>query len=87
MMLGRNAIPPAACLIALCALAGCGSYQQSGTAARGGYQWTALHRQDVQTVAVPIFTNTDFARGDEFALTKALVTQIEQRTPYKVVDR
>jgi hypothetical protein len=38
-------------------------------------------------VAVPIFTNIDFARGDEFTLTKAVVTQIEQRTPYKVVSR
>ncbi|MGC4033010.1 MAG: LPS assembly lipoprotein LptE [Tepidisphaeraceae bacterium] len=36
---------------------------------------------------MPIFTNVDFARGDEFTLTKAIVTQIEQRTPYKVVDR
>jgi len=66
---------------------GCG-YQQSGTGGSAStYRWTSLYRQDVQTVAVPIFSNIDYARGDELALTKALVTQIEQRTPYKVVDR
>jgi hypothetical protein len=73
--------------LSLAALAGCAGYQQAGTGSRGSYQWTSLYRQDVQTVAVPIFTNVDYARGDEFTLTKAIVTQIEQRTPYKVVDR
>ncbi|MBC7784532.1 MAG: LptE family protein [Burkholderiales bacterium] len=68
-------------------LTGCADYQQSGTGARGGYKWTSLYRQDVRTVAVPIFTNIDYSRGDEMALTKAIITQIEQRTPYKVVDR
>ena len=75
-------------LLFLVALAGCG-YQQSGDGSIGssGYQWGSLYRQDVKTIAVPIFTNVDFNRGDEFTLTKAVVTQIEQRTPYKVVDR
>ncbi len=68
-------------------LSGCAGYQQSGTGSQSGYQWSSLYRQDVQTVAVPIFTNIDFSRGDEFALSKALVQQIEQRTPYKVVSR
>ena len=31
--------------------------------------------------------HVDFARVDEFTLTKAVVMQIEQRTPYKVVSR
>lgn len=67
---------------------GCG-YHQSGEAASngGGYQWSSLYRQDVSTVAVPIFTNKSFRRGDELLLTKALVSQIEMRTPYKVVSR
>ena len=70
-------------------LAGCGGYSQNGDGSTGtpGYQWSSLYRQDVRTVAVPIFTNVDYRRGDEFELTKAVVTQIEQRTPYKVVDR
>ena len=38
-------------------------------------------------VAVPIFKNKDYHRGVEFALSKAIVNQIEMRTPYKVVDR
>ncbi|HEX8340801.1 MAG TPA: LptE family protein [Tepidisphaeraceae bacterium] len=71
----------------LALVAGCQGYQQSGAGGGGNYAWSSLYRQDVQTVAVPIFTNVDFARGDEFNLTKAIVTQIEQRTPYKVVSR
>ncbi|GIW75765.1 MAG: hypothetical protein KatS3mg104_0828 [Phycisphaerae bacterium] len=68
-------------------LNGCQGYQQSGSGTGQGYQWSSLYRQDIRTIAVPIFTNVDFSRGDEFALTKALIMQIEQRTPYKVVDR
>jgi hypothetical protein len=67
-------------------LCGCAGYQQAGEGSSGGYQWSSLYRQDVKTVAVPIFTNIDFSRGDELALTKAVIMQIEQRTPYKVVD-
>ena len=65
-------------------LAGCG--YQSGDSV-GSYEWKSLYRDDVATVAVPIFTNKSFRRGDELMLTKALVTQIEARTPYKVVSR
>lgn len=68
---------------------GCG-YQQSNnpnSPQTKGYQWRSLYRQDIQTVAVPIFTNKSFDQGVEFTLTKALVNQIESRTPYKVVPR
>jgi hypothetical protein len=58
--------------------AGCGS---------SGYQWETTYRRDIRTVAVPIFRNKSFRRGDEFALTRALVQEIEARTPYKVTDR
>lgn len=76
-------------LLAPLLLIGCADYQQSGDGGTGtsSYQWGSLYRQDVKTIAVPIFTNVDFTRGDEFTLTKALITQIEQRTPYKVVNR
>ena len=81
----RRAIP-ILCLV----LAGCG-YQQAGSydesAARSGYRWASLYREDVQTVAVPIFTNRDFRRGVEFRLTKALVNQLEANTPYRVAPR
>ncbi len=83
----KNPCHVVACIALL--LTGCGGYSQTGDGSTGtsSYQWSSLYRQDIRTVAVPIFTNIDFARGDEFALTKAVVTQIEQRTPYKVVDR
>src|SRR5436305_1630796 len=57
------------------------------TAGGGGYHWKSIYRQDIRTVAVPIFKNNDFQRGVEFALSKALVNQIEANTPYKVVPR
>ena len=78
-----------ACIFCILALSGCG-YDQSGNfnqPAKGGYQWHSLYREDVQTVAVPIFTNRDFRRGMEFKLSKAVVNQIEAHTPYKVVAR
>jgi len=64
----------------LLALSGCG-YQS------GDYEWRSLYREDVQTVAVPIFTNKDFHRGVEFALTKAVINQLEASTPYKVIPK
>lgn len=51
------------------------------------FKWPSLYRQDVRTVAVPVFTNRTYYRGVEFNLTKAIVNQIESRTPYKVVPR
>ena len=71
-------------------LAGCG-YDRSGAnydqPAKGGYQWHSLYREDVQTVAVPIFTTKAFRRGVEFKLSKAVVNQLEAHSPYKVVAR
>lgn len=75
-------------------LSGCG-YQWAQTSTgpgafgpdSGQQGWTGLYRQDVKTVAVPIFTNRTFYRGVEFNLTKAVINQIESRTPYKVAPR
>lgn len=67
-----------ACVIAL--LAGCSS-------SKDGYHWSSTYRPEYKTVAVPIFTSKDYARGVEFTLSKALVNQIEANTPYKVVAR
>ena len=79
---------------ALIGLAGCGYTQvdysgESSVAADGTTvsKSRSLYRNDVRTVAVPIFTNRSFRRGLEFALSKALVNQIEADTPYKVVPR
>ena len=67
-------------------LTGCG-YSTPGSEPVGGYQWHSLYPEDVKTIAVPIFTNKSFRRNLEFQLTKALVTQIEAKTQYKVVAR
>lgn len=52
-----------------------------------GYASMTVFRDDVRTVAVPIFENHTFVRNVEFDLTDALIKEIESRTPYKVVDR
>lgn len=73
----------------LLTLSGCGYSHNGdfGKPTQGAYQWHSLYREDVQTVAVPIFTNREFARGVEFNLSKAIINQIEAHTPYKVVPR
>ena len=75
----------AAQLALLLLLAGCGYHNNSGSS--DGYHWSSTYRRDVRTVAVPIFTSVSYQRGVEFALSKALVNQIEAHTPYKVVPR
>ena len=85
----RTTISLALVACALLLAAGCG-YKGGGGGAdddEGGYQWSSLYRQDVRTVAVPIFTTTSFDRGVEFNLSEAVVKQIEATTPYKVVPR
>jgi hypothetical protein len=82
----RHCSTTAALFLCTLLLVGCG-YTTVGDSPSGGYQWRSLYREDVRTVAVPIFTNKDFRRGVEFSLTKALIQQIEAQSPYKVVDR
>jgi len=74
------------CFIAPLLLAGCG-YSGVGSEPKGGYQWHSLYREDVKTVAVPVFTNKDYNRGLEFSLTQAVIKQLESKSPYKVVPR
>jgi hypothetical protein len=73
-------------LLAPLLLTGCG-YNSGGAKVESGYHWSSLYRPGVRTVAVPIFTTSDFARGVEFGLTKAVINQMEANTPYKVVPR
>ena len=72
-------------LAPLLLIAGCG--YQSGAGADSGYHWDSLYRPGVHTVAVPIFRTSDYTRGVEFAVTKAVINQLEANTPYKVVAR
>jgi hypothetical protein len=75
-------------VLALFALAGGCGYQQSGVYEHEapGYQWHSLYREDIQTVAVPVFTNRSYRHGDEIELTKAIIKEMEAHTPYKVVS-
>jgi hypothetical protein len=78
-------------VLLLAPLAGCGynnGYSGVGDEPKNQwYQWRSLYREDVRTVAVPIFKNKDYRRGVEFSLSKAIVNQIEMRTPYKITSR
>ena len=91
----RNTVlAPLACAAALI-MSGCGYSRGAGAAgdssgsgsASTGYQWRSLYRDDVRTVAVPIFTNRSYRRGVEFSLSRAIVNQLEATSPYKVVPR
>src|SRR5438309_1937667 len=79
---GRKTVRSVALLLIVAALEGCGY-----TPIQSDYHWNSLYRPDVRTVAIPIFQSTDYHRGVEFQLTKALVNQLELHTPYKVVPR
>jgi hypothetical protein len=87
-----KSIHPIRCTVLLAFIgAGCG-YTTGGGAglgvdrdSGGGYTQASLYRQDIRTVAVPIFTSKSYYRGVEMQLTQAIVQQIESTTPYKVV--
>jgi hypothetical protein len=50
-----------------------------------GYTTRPNYDCSIHTVRVPIFKNVTFWRGLEFDLTRAVVREIEAKTPYKVV--
>ena len=66
----------------LFSLSGCGyTWSDNGNsfAPQPSVESNSIYRQDVRTVAVPIFTNQTFSRGVEFALSKAIVNHLEAR--------
>jgi len=65
------------CLLPSCA--GDGNFTLLGYTTKPNYDCA------IRTVRVPIFKNLSFRRGLEFDLTAAVVREIEQKTPYKVV--
>src|SRR5439155_23587291 len=83
---GANVNREAWCILALMCL-GCGYSKPGDPSANSWYQWKSLYREDVRSVAVPIFKNKTYERGVEFSLSKSVVNQIEMRTPYKVMPR
>ena len=86
---GSFALRPVSVVLtsALLLLGGCG-YQAAGIGdpdPKSGYQWKSLYREDVQSVAVPVFANRTYRRGLESDLTTSVIQQIEEHSPYKVV--
>ncbi len=51
-----------------------------------GYATQSLHPGGVKTVAVEVFENESYRRGDELTLTHAIVQEIEKSTPYRIAD-
>jgi hypothetical protein len=55
-----------------------------------GYSPAPNYRSDIRTVRVPLFKNMTYRdstrQGLEFDLTRAVIREIEQKTPYKVVS-
>ncbi len=50
-----------------------------------GYQVGPVHTNHIRTVRVPIFKNRTYRLGLEDDLTRAVIKEIEGKTPYKVV--
>jgi hypothetical protein len=83
-----NLLPTVSCLLLL---VGCG-YQHNGSfegasSGQSAYKWSSLYREDISTVAIPVFANKDFRRGVEFGLTSSVVKQLEAHSPYRVAPR
>ncbi len=51
-----------------------------------GYTTAPPYDETIRTVYVPIFENVSFRRGLEFDLTRAVIREIEAKTPYKVAN-
>src|SRR4051812_18688211 len=51
-----------------------------------GYTTRPPFDPTIRTVYVPIFGNESYARGLEFEITKAVIREIESKSPYKVVS-
>ena len=78
------------CLAAAAILVGGCGYQQSGSSANApaGYHWSSLYRQDVKTVAVPIFANKNrLPRRRVRADRSDRERRLEAHTPYKIVPQ
>lgn len=74
-----------ACLAAALALM-LSSCQEGGHFCILGYTTMPNYDLTIHTVYVPIFKNTTFSQGLEFELTRAVVREIEAKTPYKVAS-
>jgi len=70
------------------ALPGCGySWSDNGSSFSQSSASNNIYRTNVRTIAVPIFTNKTYYRGVEFDLSRAVVTELEAHTPYRVAPK
>jgi len=51
-----------------------------------GYSSASTYAADVRTIAVPVFDNETFDYRAEVQLTEAIIKEIEQTTPWRVVS-
>jgi hypothetical protein len=65
-------------------LSGCGSWD--GNFCVLGYTTRPMYDVGIRSVRVPIFKNLTTYRGMEYELTRAVIREIESKTPYKVVQ-
>lgn len=73
-------------LFGVCALSLVAGCQSGGHFSIFGYTTRPNYDECYHTVYVPIFQNTTFRRDLEFELTRAVIREIEAKTPYKVVS-
>lgn len=57
---------------------GCASDPESG------YAFASSYREDVGTIAVPVFENATYAHGLEALVTDAVIKEIHRSTPWRV---
>lgn len=60
--------------------------ESNGNFTVGGYTTMPNYDDHIRTVYVPIFENRTFRKDLEFDLTRAVVREIEAKTPFKVVS-
>lgn len=72
-----------AATVVLASLSGC---ESAGHFSILGYTTRPNYDDGIRTVYVPIFQNNTFRRGIEYDLTRAVIREIEGKTPYKVTS-
>jgi hypothetical protein len=82
-LLPRRLLPILALALLPMALVGC---TQRGHLDLFGYTTEPVYDPDIRTVYVKTFDNVTYRLGLEFDLTKAVIREIEAKTPFKVTN-
>lgn len=69
-----------ACVLCAACFAAC------ATDPRQGYSFSSTFRTDVDSISIPVFQNTTFARGLEVELTEAIVAELRKSTDWTIVQ-